>query len=183
MEQQINESIETKQKLKEYTQEIQNIGEFLAKTLPDNKILIAGNGGSAADAQHMAAELVGRFKKERRGLPAIALTTDTSIITAVTNDYSYEGLFSRQIEALGKEGDIFVGISTSGNSENIVQATNKAKEIGLKTVLLLGKNGGKLREMGDYTLTIPSNDTARIQESHILVIHLLCDIIEKQLFE
>ena len=146
-----------------------------------NKILICGNGGSAADSQHFAAELVGRFKLERKGLPAIALTTDTSILTAIGNDYGFDQIFERQVEALGKEGDILVGISTSGNSENVIRAVKKAKEIGIHTIGLLGKSGGKLKDLVDLSLVVPSNNTPRIQECHVLIYHIVCEEVEKRL--
>ena len=180
---QIAESIETKTKLYTQIDKIVSVAECLARCYErGNKILVSGNGGSAADAQHMAGELVGRFKMERKGLPCIALTTDTSILTAWTNDYDYSTVFSRQIEALGNGGDVYIGISTSGNSENIIKAVQESKSLGLETVLLLGKGGGKLKEMGDYNLIVPSYDTARIQESHIMLIHILCDYVEQRLF-
>jgi len=143
------------------------------------KILIAGNGGSAADAQHFAAEIVGRYKKERKGYPAIALTTDSSILTAWSNDYSFDSLFSRQIEALGNIGDVFFGISTSGNSKNIIEGVKKARKLGIKTICLLGKDGGTVKGLADISLVIPSDDTARIQETHIMCIHIMCEEIEK----
>lgn len=144
------------------------------------KILLCGNGGSAADSQHIAAEIVGRFKKERRGLPAIALTTDTSIITSVGNDYGYDFIFSRQVEALANPQDVVIGISTSGNSKNVVKAIEQAKEMGVTTVGLLGGSGGKLAELCTYSLTMPSNDTPRIQEAHILIGHSLCEMLEAE---
>ncbi len=147
-----------------------------------NKVLIAGNGGSAADAQHFAAELVGRFLLERSGIPAIALTTDSSIMTSVGNDYDFDRIFSRQIEALGVKGDVFVGISTSGNSKNIIEAVNEARNKGMKTIGLLGRDGGKLATMCDISIVIPYTKTARIQETHIMTIHLMCEEIEKELF-
>ncbi|MFA5407246.1 MAG: D-sedoheptulose 7-phosphate isomerase [Bacilli bacterium] len=143
------------------------------------QILIAGNGGSAADSQHFAAELVGRFMLERKGIPAIALTTDSSIMTSIGNDYDFNVIFSRQIEALGHDGDVFVGISTSGNSENIIRAVNEAKKKGIKTIGLLGCNGGKLAEICDICIIIPYNNTARIQEHHIMTIHIMCQLIEQ----
>lgn len=146
-----------------------------------NTILTAGNGGSAADAQHFAAELVGRFKKERRGWPSIALTTDSSIITSIANDYSYDVIFSRQVEAIGENGDVLIGISTSGNSQNIINAFLAAKKHGIKTVGLLGKDGGALLELCDYPIVIPCKDTPRIQELHIFTIHLMCEMIENEL--
>ncbi len=144
-----------------------------------NKILIAGNGGSAADSQHFAAEIVCRFKKERKAYPAIALTANSSTLTAWGNDYDFKSIFSRQIEAFGKAGDVFIGISTSGNSENIINAIDKAKQMGLKTICLLGKDGGKLKNSADINLIVPSNDTPRIQEVHIMLIHIICEEVEK----
>lgn len=143
------------------------------------KILVFGNGGSAADSQHMAAELVGRFKAERRPFAAIALTTDTSILTAVANDYGYDNVFSRQVEALGSPGDVAVGISTSGNSKNVVEAIAKARSMGLATVAIAGCGGGRLASASDVSIAVGSKDTARIQEAHITIIHILCEIIEK----
>ncbi len=139
-----------------------------------------GNGGSAADCQHIAAELVGRFKSEREGLPAIALTTDTSILTAIGNDYSFNEIFARQIEALANKGDLVIGISTSGNSENVIRGILKAKKIGCYTVGLLGKDGGKLKNLVDLAIIIPSNNTPRIQECHILIGHIACEIVDKE---
>lgn len=147
-----------------------------------NKILIAGNGGSAADAQHISGELVNTFYKQRRALSAIALTTDTSVITAWANDKHYDHIFERQIEAHGKPGDIFLAITTSGNSTNLIHAIKKAKEIGLITIALLGKGGGKLKGQCDHEIIIQHNDTARIQEAHHVVYHLICDMVESKLF-
>ena len=142
------------------------------------KILIFGNGGSAADAQHIAAELVGRYKLERKGLSAIALSTDTSSLTAIANDYGYEHVFDRQIEALANPEDVAIGISTSGNSSNVVNALQSAKKIGCKSIGLSGKSGGDMNKLCDVNLVIPANDTARIQEMHILVGHIICHLIE-----
>lgn len=142
------------------------------------KVLVFGNGGSAADSQHFAAELVGRFKKERRALGAIALSVNTSTLTAIANDYGYEASFSRQVEALGKKGDIAFGISTSGNSKNVISAIKKARELGLKTIGLLGCGGGELAKTCDISITVGSKDTPRVQESHITIIHILCELIE-----
>ena len=142
------------------------------------KILLMGNGGSAADSQHIAAEIVGRFKKERKGMPAIALTTDTSILTSVGNDYGYDYIFARQIEALCRPEDLVIGITTSGNSANVVSAMQAAKDIGAVTVGLTGGTGGKLTAICDYNLVMPSNVTARVQEAHIFVGHCLCEILE-----
>lgn len=146
------------------------------------KILIAGNGGSAADAQHFAAELVGRYGFDRPSLPSIALTTDSSNLTAIGNDYGYEYVFSRQLEGLGQEGDLFIGISTSGNSQNVINAFTAAKDRGVTTVALVGRDGGKMAAMADFAIIVPSNATPRIQESHLLIEHMICDIIEKEIF-
>jgi D-sedoheptulose 7-phosphate isomerase len=143
-----------------------------------NKLLIFGNGGSAADAQHIAAELVGRFVTERAALPAIALTTDTSILTSVGNDYGYENIFSRQVEALAKPGDVVLGISTSGNSGNVYKALMAAQQLNCLTIGLLGNDGGKIQEIVDAHITIPSKNTARIQEMHIFIGHLLCEAVD-----
>ncbi|PKO93096.1 MAG: phosphoheptose isomerase [Betaproteobacteria bacterium HGW-Betaproteobacteria-1] len=142
------------------------------------KILLMGNGGSAADSQHIAAEIVGRYKKERKGLPAIALTTDTSILTSVGNDYGYEYIFSRQVEALCSPQDLVIGLTTSGNSPNVVRAIETAKQIGAVTVGMTGGSGGKLAALCDYNLIMPSSDTPRIQEAHIFIGHSLCDLLE-----
>lgn len=161
---------------------IRSIGEHLGESLANGATLFwCGNGGSAADSQHIAAELVGRFKKNRRALRSIALTTDSSVLTCIANDYSYDDIFSRQIEALGKPEDVLVGISTSGNSENVLRAFKVAKEMGLSTVALLGKDGGAANGLADQTLIIPSDSTARIQEAHILIGHILCELIEQEL--
>ena len=146
------------------------------------KLLVMGNGGSAADAQHFAAEIVGRFKMERRGLPAIALSTDTSILTAIGNDYGFDRVFSRQVEALAVSGDLVVGISTSGNSPNVLQALKLARENGCRTVGLLGKDGGTIKDVCDLALIVPATDTPRVQEAHITIIHIVCDLLEKALF-
>jgi D-sedoheptulose 7-phosphate isomerase len=142
------------------------------------KILWCGNGGSAGDSQHLAAEIVGRFRRERRGLASIALTTDTSILTSVANDYGFEAVFSRQVEALGVPGDLLVGISTSGNSRNVIAALEAAHCQGLVTVAFSGRSGGKLAALADHLFAVNSHDTARIQEAHILAGHMLCDWIE-----
>jgi len=147
-----------------------------------SKLLLFGNGGSAADAQHIAAEFVNRYIIERPPLPAIALTTDTSILTSVSNDSSFNEIFSKQIKALGKEGDVAVGISTSGNSQNMVKAFEVAKEMGIKTVALTGNDGGTMAKIADVSLVVPSGSTPRIQETHILIGHILCEMVEHQLF-
>ena len=143
------------------------------------KLILFGNGGSAADAQHLAAELTGRYLRERRALSAIALTTNTSCLTAIGNDYSYNEVFSRQIEAIGSKEDVAIGISTSGNSQNVIEALSEAKVKGLTTIAMTGSSGGNLRHAVDYCLCIPSEQTPRIQEAHILLGHILCEIIEE----
>ena len=144
-----------------------------------NKILIFGNGGSAADAQHIAAEIVGRYKVERKGLPAIALTTDTSVITAISNDYGYLHVFDRQVEALANEGDVLIGISTGGSSTNVISALKLAKELGCRAIGLSGKDGGKFNALCDVNLIAISEDTPRIQEMHILIGHTICHLIDQ----
>jgi len=148
-----------------------------------NKILLCGNGGSAADAQHVAAEIVGRYTRERKGWPAIALTTDTSILTAVGNDYGYERIFSRQVEALGIKGDVVVGISTSGNSPNVLLAFEMAKTCGCETIGFTGGSGGKMREACDLCFVAPAVKTPNIQELHLVVWHAVCDLVEKGMVE
>jgi len=142
------------------------------------KIMFCGNGGSAADAQHLAAELSGRYKKERRGLPGLALTTDTSVLTAVGNDYAYDRVFDRQVEALAKEGDLLIGISSTGNSANVINAFNTAKKMGCKTIGLSGKGGGKFNGQCDLNVVVPADVTARVQEMHILIGHTICQAID-----
>jgi len=144
-----------------------------------NKILIFGNGGSAADAQHIAAEIVGRYKVERKGLPAIALTTDTSVITSISNDYGYLHVFDRQVEALANEGDVLIGISTGGSSTNVISALKLAKELGCRAIGLSGKDGGKFNALCDVNLIAISDDTPRIQEMHILIGHTICHLIDQ----
>ncbi|MDP4176215.1 MAG: D-sedoheptulose 7-phosphate isomerase [Bacteroidota bacterium] len=144
------------------------------------KIIFFGNGGSAADAQHLAAELSGRYKKERKGLPGIAITTDTSAITAIGNDYDYDSIFERQVEAIANEGDLLFGISTSGNSLNVVRAFNKGRTLGCRTLGLSGHDGGKMNQACDLNIVVPSNVTARIQEMHILIGHIICQAIDNQ---
>ncbi|MEE8393140.1 MAG: D-sedoheptulose 7-phosphate isomerase [Rhodospirillales bacterium] len=145
------------------------------------KIVLFGNGGSAADAQHLAAELSGRYKMERRPLAAVALTTDTSALTAIGNDYGFDQVFSRQVEALVKPGDVAIGISTSGNSENVIEALKAARQLGAAAAGLGGSGGGRMTEWADPYLVVPSGDTARIQEMHITLGHMLCGVIEKEL--
>ncbi len=167
----------------EMTSQIARLSERLIETFKiGNKLLIMGNGGSAADAQHFAGEIVSRFRMERPALPAIALSTDTSIITAIGNDYGFDRIFSRQIEALAAPGDAVIGISTSGNSPNVLKGLEVARQAGCSTIGLLGKDGGTIKALCDIPLIIPSNDTPRVQEVHITVIHILCDLIEQGLF-
>jgi D-sedoheptulose 7-phosphate isomerase len=147
-----------------------------------NKVLFCGNGGSAADAQHLAAEFSGRFYKDRKALPSEALHCNTSYLTAVANDYGFEFVYSRIIEGIGNEGDVLVGISTSGNSKNIINALSLAKKIQMNTISLTGEAGGKMKKSSDILINIPSKDTPRIQESHILIGHIICEIVESQLF-
>ena len=147
-----------------------------------NKVFFFGNGGSAADAQHLAAEFVNRYVMDRPPLPAIALTTDTSILTSVSNDLAFDEIFAKQLRALGKEGDVAMGISTSGNSPNIIKAFEVAKEMGMKRVALTGNNGGVISKMADFSLVVPSTSTPRIQEAHILIGHILCEMVEHYLF-
>ncbi len=149
----------------------------------DNKLLLCGNGGSAADAQHIAAEFVNRFILERTPLPAIALTTDTSIITSIANDYSFEHVFSKQIKAIGRSGDVMLAISTSGNSENVIQAVNTAKDMGIYTAALTGGDGGRLAKIVDIPIIVASNSVPRVQEVHIMAGHIICQLVDYILFE
>lgn len=158
------------------------VSEIVSAFKNGNKVLFCGNGGSAADAQHLAAEFSGRFYTDREALPAEALHVNTSYLTAVANDYSYEVVYSRIIKGNGKKGDVLVGLSTSGNSGNIVKAFETAREKGMITVGFTGSNGGKMKELSDYLLNVPSNDTPRIQESHIMLGHIICQLVEEQYF-
>ena len=162
-------------------EDIEKAAEMMVAAVQNgNKILWCGNGGSAADAQHMAAELIGGLRShDRPAIQSIALTTDTSFITAWSNDTDYESIFSRQIEGLGSTGDILMAISTSGNSRNVVKAVESCKEKGITVIVLTGKTGGVLKDMGDVTISIPSDDTQRIQEGHLLAEHILCEMVEK----
>jgi D-sedoheptulose 7-phosphate isomerase len=164
----------------------ENIEEIVKKSIvafkSEKKMLLCGNGGSASDAQHIAAELSGRFYSDRPPLYAEAIHVNTSYITAVANDYGYESTYSRMVEAAGRDGDIFVGISTSGNSPNVVKAIQKANEIGMLTVGFTGRHGGKMQEICNIMIRIPSDDTPRIQEAHILVGHIVCQLIEEEMF-
>lgn len=183
----IKESIAVKEKIiqdRAMLKMIEMFSEVISKSLQNNgKILFCGNGGSASDAQHLAAEFVGRFQCERRALPAISLCGNTATLTAVANDYGYQEVFARAVEGLMKPEDVLVGISTSGDSENIYRAVLKAKEIGGSTVALLGKTGGKIRKPADYSIIVPSDCTARIQESHIMIGHIVCEVVENYLVD
>jgi len=178
----LEESLALHRILLELSELVARVADVLVEAcLRGKKILFFGNGGSAADAQHLAAELGGRYYRDRRPLPALALHTNTSLLTALANDYSYEEVFSRQIEAWGEPGDVALALSTSGNSPNVIRALETAREKGLITVGLAGEGGGKMRELCDYCLCIPSRDTPRIQEAHILIGHILCEIVEQYL--
>jgi len=178
-------SIDTKQALINDTKRLEGLLE-VAKVASSSikaghKIMLCGNGGSAADSQHIAAELIGRFEKERRSMAAIALTTDTSALTAIGNDYGYDQVFARQVEGLGQSGDLLIGISTSGNSKNVVKAMEVAQSKGIRTVALVGdKPEGAMQAIADYVLAAPSTNTARIQECHILIMHTLCQLVESE---
>jgi D-sedoheptulose 7-phosphate isomerase len=170
--------------IKRNTSSLIHLAEHLSKAFTNNKkLLICGNGGSAADAQHLAAEFVNRFQLERKPLPALALTTDTSIITSVANDYSYDEVFSKQINALGVQGDILLAISTSGRSENVLSAIRTAKKKGLYTVGFIGGDGGEMRRLVDLALVVKSDQTPRVQETHILAGHLICELVDYILFQ
>ena len=177
----VAESIKLKEAFFSANEElIANVGREICLALENgNKVLLYGNGGSAADAQHIAAELVGRFMRERRSLPAIALTTDTSILTAIGNDYGFDQIFARQVRALGQKGDIAVAISTSGNSVNVLVATDVAREMGMITVGLTGRDGGKLESRVQYHLNVPHKLSARIQEVHMMIGHILCELVDE----
>ncbi len=189
MNQQINklirESQETILRLEsECSRDIAGIAEALIHAYRNkNKVLIFGNGGSAADSQHIAAELVGRFKKERAGLPAIALTTNTSNLTALANDYGYDYVFERQIEALGQKNDVAIGISTSGQAKNVIAALKKSREMGMVCIGLTGSRGTNLKSLTDICLMVPSKDTPRIQEAHITCAHIICELVENAFSE
>lgn len=182
----LEDSIDVKKEILGNAEALRLIGviaELVIEAYRDGKkVILFGNGGSAADAQHIAAELVGKYYLDRDPLPAIALTVNTSSLTAIGNDYSFDIVFAKQLEALGEAGDVTIGISTSGNSENVIQALRVAKEKGLITIGFTGKDGGRLKDVVDYCLHIPSDDTPRIQEGHITVGHIICEIVERELF-
>jgi D-sedoheptulose 7-phosphate isomerase len=179
----IEACIEVKKGLLRQNELLAQVAEQLIEAYKaGKKMLVFGNGGSAADAQHIAAELLGKYYLHRQALPAAALTVNTSSLTAIANDYAFEQVFSRQIEALGNSGDVAVGISTSGNSPNVVEGLCAAKRRGMTTVGLTGEDGGRLKAVADYCICVPSRDTPRIQEAHILIGHILCEFVEQALF-
>jgi D-sedoheptulose 7-phosphate isomerase len=182
----IQHSIETKQKIladADFIQQIRDVAQSCAETFCNGgKVLFCGNGGSAADAQHLAAEFSGRFYYDRPPLPSEALHVNTSYLTAVANDYSFEEVYSRLLKGIGSAGDILIGLSTSGNSKNIIRAFETAREMGIITVGLTGLTGGQMKNLCDFLLNVPSTDTPRIQESHILIGHIICELVETALF-
>jgi D-sedoheptulose 7-phosphate isomerase len=177
------ESIQVKEEiLRNQVNQIYDIAQMMIDCLKkDGKVIVFGNGGSASDSQHIAAELVGRFKKDRSALAGIALTTNTSILTSLANDYGYDVVFSRQVEALGKKNDVVLGISTSGKAKNVALGIKQAKKMGMKTVALSGGDGGDIVKLADVSLVVPSKITARIQEAHITIAHIICEMIEQEL--
>jgi len=187
IQQRIEESIEAKRKLLadgQLLQTIEKAGTAILQTLKEgNKVLFCGNGGSAADAQHLAAEFSGRFYINRKALPAEALHCNTSYLTAVANDYSFDVIYSRIIEGIGNKGDVLIGLSTSGNSKNIIEAFKSAKAVGMVTIAFTGETGGAMKEIADYLVNIPSTNTPRIQESHIMVGHIICEWVEQEYFK
>lgn len=179
----IGESAETKRILQELSLEIEKAARLLTDAIKNSrKILLAGNGGSAEMSAHIAAEFVGRYKMERKALPAIALTTDLAAITAIGNDYGFDRVFERQLEALGREGDVFIALTTSGNSKNLIKAVEKAKELNIQVIGLLGKDGGKMKNTSKVEIIVPSDNTPRIQEAHLMILHIICELVEKELF-
>ena len=186
VKEQIEASAQVKLKMaeSEVVESILRAAEYVIDALQSGgKVLLCGNGGSAADSQHIAAELVGRYKLNRKGLAAIALTTDSSILTSVGNDYGYHDVFRRQVEALGKRGDVLIGITTSGSSKNVILAMKEAKEKGMITIGLVGEKKETMKNLADVIISVPSDETPRIQEAHILVGHIICELVEKFFFE
>lgn len=181
----INDSIKVKQALlgnTELLETVSSLADEIAEAIKNgNKVVLCGNGGSASDALHFAGEIVGRFQKERNAWPAVVLNADVATMTAIANDYGYDDVFARQAQGHVQSGDVFIGISTSGNSENVLRAINVAKTKGAKAAALLGKDGGKIGKLVDYPIIVPCNTTARVQESHIMLIHIMCEIIEEKL--
>jgi len=183
----IDASIKVKEAISQDTDLLNRIDDSVSKILKSlkngNKILFCGNGGSAADAQHLAAEFSGRFYKDRKALPAEALHVNTSYLTAVANDYSFDVVYSRLVDGIGNAGDVLVGLSTSGNSVNIVNALITARSLGMSTISLTGASGGKMKDVSDILLNVPSTDTPRIQESHIMIGHIICQLVEEKFFD
>ena len=176
----LNEHIEVAKNMQKLLPLIENAANLCIDSLKkDGRVLICGNGGSAADAQHIAAELSGRFKKERDALAGIALSVDSSALTAIGNDYGFDKVFSRQVEAFGRDKDTLIAISTSGNSKNVIEAIKSAKKIGLYVITLSGKDGGKIKDLGDVNIIVPSFNTPRIQEMHTMIGHMICAIIDE----
>ena len=186
IEERIKESIEVKKRIledKNLLSKIKTAAEIIVNSLKNGgKIILCGNGGSAADAQHIAAELLGKYLMDRKPLAALALTTNTSVLTAIGNDYSFDQIFVRQFEAVAKPQDVLIGISTSGNSANVVNVVKAARQMNIKTICIAGSNGGKLKDLCEVLINIPSESTPRIQESHIMVGHILCELVESELF-
>lgn len=179
----IEESIEVKDMVKPLSPEIEKAANIIINALENNKkILLAGNGGSSSQASHIAAEFTGRYKIERKGLPAISLTTDLAAITAIGNDYGFETVFERQLQALANPGDVFIALSTSGNSKNLIKAVEKAKELNAHVIGLLGKDGGKMKNTSSVEIIVPSDNTPRIQEAHLMILHIICELVDKELF-
>ena len=190
MKQTIRESILQKKEILNgilddgYVEKVDEAGRILVSALQcGGKILLAGNGGSAADAQHFAGEMIGRFMFDRAALPAVSLCADPSVLTCIANDYGYGHVFARQLEGIGKKGDVFIPISTSGNSENLIEAVQAARNLQITTIGFLGKDGGRMKAMCDLAVIVPSNDTPRIQELHTFTVHVLCDYVERSIFE
>ena len=182
VEKEIAEHLKVAMTMSSLTDRVEIAAQFCIDSLQDGgKILIFGNGGSAADAQHISAELVGRYKMDRKGIPAIALTTDTSTITAISNDFGYEYVFERQVEALANKGDVLIGISTSGGSSNVINGLKMASKIGCRSIGFSGSDGGEMNQICDTNLVVPSEDTPRIQEMHIVIGHIICHLIEQEL--
>ena len=180
----IEESAEVKKLILSLSPQIEEATNLVINAIKNNKkIFLAGNGGSASQASHIAAEFVGRYKIERKALPAIALTADLSAITAIGNDYGFESIFERQLEALGNDGDVLIALSTSGNSPNIIKAVEKAKKNNINVIGLLGKDGGKLKNTSSVEIIVPSDNAPRIQEAHLMILHIICELVDEKLFE
>lgn len=178
----IKSSILVHERLFDIAGDISRASELMVKCIiSGNKVIFAGNGGSAADSQHLAAELVNRFRMERKPMAGLALTTDTSVITSIGNDYSFDDIFTKQLKALGQKGDVFLAISTSGNSRNILNALRVARDMEIGSIGLTGKGGGSMKDLVDVLIDVPSTDTARIQEAHILIGHILCEVVEREM--